>query len=339
MDGGHSSTMTAFLLPTHTATTLLQQHHKNHPVTAYVNSYRANSPRFLTSPSRVGCVVCGRQHLKQPSWWWLSAFVHRRLFTLSSGNSIVVGFPLVTCEKPQEENASQDDTPEQVPQTASTWKDSSQETASSSEEESSQDILQSPNFLKRKLELVQQELEKAKSDISHWEKQYNEQKESYVRLVADFENYRKRMNKEKQDIAEVTKANVVRELISVLDNFERAAAAIVVQTESERKIHESYQALAKQLLDAMIKLNVEPIDAVGQPFNPNLHEAVNRVDSEDHEEGIVAMQYQRGYKIGERLVRPALCVVSSGPGPSSSSNSKRKEEEEESTSHHNGVKE
>jgi molecular chaperone GrpE len=187
--------------------------------------------------------------------------------------------------------------------------------------------------------LVQQELEKAKSDISHWEKQYNEQKESYVRLVADFENYRKRMNKEKQDIAEVTKANVVRELISVLDNFERAAAAIVVQTESERKIHESYQALAKQLLDAMIKLNVEPIDAVGQPFNPNLHEAVNRVDSEDHEEGIVAMQYQRGYKIGERLVRPALCVVSSGPGPSSSSNSKRKEEEEESTSHHNGVKE
>jgi len=98
-------------------------------------------------------VVCGRQHLKQPSWWWLSAFVHRRLFTLSSGNSIVVGFPLVTCEKPQEENASQDDTPEQVPQTASTWKDSSQETASSSEEESSQDILQSPNFLKRKLEV------------------------------------------------------------------------------------------------------------------------------------------------------------------------------------------
>ncbi|GJD05552.1 Protein GrpE [Galdieria sulphuraria] len=229
-------------------------------------------------------------------------------------------FSLVASEiPPQNKNSSEAPEENQQP---------SQEQEQSTPEESP-DILQSPSFLKRKLELVQQELEESKAETSKWEKQYHDQKEAYIRLVAEFENYRKRMNKEKQDIAEVTKANVIRELIAVLDNFERAAAAIIVNTESEQKIHDSYQALAKQLLDAMMKLNVEPIDAVGQPFNPNLHEAVNRVDSEDHEEGIVAMQYQRGYKIGERLVRPALCVVSSGPGPHKKEQPKKKKKEEE----------
>ncbi|GJQ15446.1 hypothetical protein GpartN1_g7237.t1 [Galdieria partita] len=234
-------------------------------------------------------------------------------------------FSLIASEIPPENKDSADSQQEN--------RQPAQEQESSSTPEESPDILQSPSFLRRKLELVQQELEEAKAETSQWEKQYNDQKQAYVRLVADFENYRKRMNKEKQEIAEVSKASVIRELIAVLDNFERAAAAIVVNTESEKKIHDSYQALAKQLLDAMMKLNVEPIDAVGQPFNPNLHEAVNRMDSEDHEEGVVAIQYQRGYKIGERLVRPALCVVSSGPGPQK----KEKPSQEESTPEENGV--
>eukprot|EP00871_Galdieria_phlegrea_P005051 jgi/Galph1/5547/GphlegSOOS_G4106.1 len=192
-------------------------------------------------------------------------------------------------------------------------------TPSQTEESSEQqpdDLLNSPSFLKKKLELLEKELQAAKEAVEQAEKQMTEKKEAYVRLAADFENYRKRMNKEKQDLVEVTKANVIKELVAVLDNFERAAGAIKTSTENEKKIHDAYQALAKQLLDAMLKLNVEPIDAVGQPFDPNLHEAVNQIDSQDHEEGVVAMQYQRGYKIGERLVRPALCVVSTGPGPS-----------------------
>lgn len=198
------------------------------------------------------------------------------------------------------------------------------------EETTADDILNSPSFLKKKLEIVQKELIEARRALDEDKDTASTEKDRYVRLAADFENFRRRSAADLHRQEAKSVAKVCKEILSVLDNFERAIEAVVVETDREKVIHDSYQAINKQLLESLTKLKVEAIDAIGQSFDPEIHDAIQQLESADHAEGLVCAQYQRGYMIGDSLIRAAIVGVSQGPGPENgATNGATKEGEEE----------
>lgn len=134
-----------------------------------------------------------------------------------------------------------------------------------------------------------------------------------MRIAADFENYRKRTSKEKEDLATQIKGDTVVELFPVVDNFERARSQIKPQTEAEMAIHKSYQSVYKQLVETLKRLGVSAMRAEGQEFDPLLHEAVMREPTADHPEGSVIEEFVRGYQLGDRVLRHAMVKVAAPP--------------------------
>ncbi|MBD2212612.1 nucleotide exchange factor GrpE [Calothrix sp. FACHB-156] len=139
--------------------------------------------------------------------------------------------------------------------------------------------------------------------------QLEERSTQYLRIAADFENYRKRNQKEKEDLEVQVKRNTITELLPVVDNFERARSHLKPQTDSEMTIHKSYQGVYKQLVDCLKRLGVSPMRPEGQEFDPNLHEAVMREPTDEHPEGTVLEELVRGYYLGERVLRHAMVKV------------------------------
>jgi molecular chaperone GrpE len=135
----------------------------------------------------------------------------------------------------------------------------------------------------------------------------------YLRIAADFDNFRKRSSKEKEDIEVRTKCTTIIELLSVVDNFERARTQIKPQNEGEMGIHKSYQGVYKQLVESLKRIGVSPMRPEGQQFDPNLHEAVMREPTEEHAEGTVMEELQRGYYLGDRILRHSLVKVAAPP--------------------------
>ncbi|OVA13771.1 GrpE nucleotide exchange factor [Macleaya cordata] len=136
-----------------------------------------------------------------------------------------------------------------------------------------------------------------------------------LRISADFDNFRKRTERERLSLVTNVQGEVVESLLPVLDNFERAKSQIKAETEAEEKINNSYQSIYKQFVEILGSLGVVPVETVGNPFDPLLHEAIMREDSEEFEEGIILQEFRKGFKLGERLLRPAMVKVSAGPGP------------------------
>jgi len=151
------------------------------------------------------------------------------------------------------------------------------------------------------LELTQQ-LESLKA-------QFEERNTQYMRMTADFENYRKRTAKEKEELDLQAKRNTITELLPVVDNFERARSHLKPQNEGEMTIHKSYQGVYKQLVDCLKRLGVAPMRPEGQEFDPNLHEAVMREPTDEHPEGTVLEELVRGYFFGDRVLRHAMVKV------------------------------
>ncbi len=131
----------------------------------------------------------------------------------------------------------------------------------------------------------------------------------YVRIAADFDNFRKRTAKEKEELEQRIKCNTITDVLSVVDNFERARTQIKPQNDGELEIHKSYQGVYKQLVDTLKKSGVSPMRPEGQMFDPNLHEAVMRQPTEEHPEGTVIEELQRGYFLGDKILRHALVKV------------------------------
>lgn len=135
----------------------------------------------------------------------------------------------------------------------------------------------------------------------------------YVRIVADFENFRKRTQKERGDFEQQVKCNTISELLPVVDNFERARSQIKPQTDAEMGIHKSYQSVYKQLVDCLKRIGVSPMRAEGTQFDPNLHDAVMREPTAEHPEGTVLEELMRGYMLGDRVLRHAMVKVAAEP--------------------------
>ncbi|MFW6359222.1 MAG: nucleotide exchange factor GrpE, partial [Chroococcales cyanobacterium] len=145
------------------------------------------------------------------------------------------------------------------------------------------------------VEALNLEIQALKQQLEQQNQQTDSYKTQYVRLAADFDNFRKRSQKEKEDLEQQIKRNTLSELLSVVDNFERARAQIKPQTDGEMNIHKSYQSVYKQLVDSLKRLGVSAMRPEGKEFDPNLHEAVIREATNEHPEGTVIEQLMRGY--------------------------------------------
>lgn len=157
---------------------------------------------------------------------------------------------------------------------------------------------------------LSQEIESLKSQLE-------ERTGQYMRIAADFDNFRRRTQKERQDLEAQAKCSTIIELLPVVDNFERARSQIKPQTEPEMTIHKSYQSVYKQLVECLKRIGVAPMRAEGQEFDPNLHEAVMRQPTDEYEEGVVIEELVRGYVLGERVLRHAMVKVATAPEPGS----------------------
>ena len=147
------------------------------------------------------------------------------------------------------------------------------------------------------------ELDKLKEDFDKLNNQY-------LRLAADFDNYRKRQEQERESLLKFGTENALKKLLEVLDNFERGAKALE-GVEDCQKVKDSFNLVHKQTADILAKLGLEEIKAEGEEFDPNFHEAVMRTPTDEHPENTVVNVMQKGYRVGDKVLRPALVNVAS----------------------------
>ena len=130
----------------------------------------------------------------------------------------------------------------------------------------------------------------------------------YIRMAADFDNYRKPQAQERESLLKYGAAETMTKLLAVLDTFERAKESLK-DIDDAKSVKESYEVAFKQLLDTLKKAGLETIDALGAEFDPNLHEAIAQTPTNEHPDNTVISQMQTGYKLGDRVLRPALVNV------------------------------
>ncbi|MEG4815164.1 nucleotide exchange factor GrpE [Microcoleus sp. K5-D4] len=179
---------------------------------------------------------------------------------------------------------------------------------------------------KNELAQVTEEKEALKTQLQVASAQLEELKNQNLRLAADFENFRRRTQKEKEELDLQARCLTIKPLLPVIDNFERARSHIKPQTDGEMNIHKSYQSVYKQMVDGLKQIGVSPMRPEGEQFDPNLHEALLSEPTDEHEEGTIIQELERGYILGDRVLRHAkvkvaaagLSVVASDENPDSS---------------------
>jgi len=156
--------------------------------------------------------------------------------------------------------------------------------------------------------------------LQQLEKEHETLNSQYMRIAADFDNFRKRQTRDQDDLKIQLTCSTLSEILPIVDNFERARQQLNPEGEEAQALHRSYQGLYKQLVEVLKQLGVAPMRVVDQAFDPSLHEAVMREPSDEKAEDIVIEELQRGYHLNGRVLRHALVKVSMGPGPKVAAN-------------------
>ena len=138
-------------------------------------------------------------------------------------------------------------------------------------------------------------------------------KDHLLRKQAEFENYRRRTEKERGDVFKRGQKEVLIEMLSVLDNFERAMLSVANGSADEDALKQGFELIYKQFKDILAKLGVEPVESVGETFDPHLHEAVTIEQTSEYEANTIIAEFQKGYKLGDHLLRPAQVKVAASP--------------------------
>ena len=153
------------------------------------------------------------------------------------------------------------------------------------------------------------------AELASLRQEHDTMRSQYMRIAADFDNFRKRQQRDAEDLKLQLTCSTLGEILPVVDNFERARQQLNPEGEEAQALHRSYQGLYKQLVDVLKQLGVSPMRVEGEEFDPNLHEAVLREPSDEHAEDVVIEELQRGYHLEGRVLRHAMVKVSMGPGP------------------------
>lgn len=163
--------------------------------------------------------------------------------------------------------------------------------------------------LQQELDSLRTRAESAEKSATAFEDTLKNTKDQFVRLTADFENFRKRSQAEQDALKSSVKGDALLELLPLVDNFELAKQQLKIETEGEQKIADAYQGLYKQMVELFRGLGLEAVPGVGSPFDPEVHEAIMREHSDEFDEGVVMEEFRKGFQFKERLLRPAMVKV------------------------------
>lgn len=141
--------------------------------------------------------------------------------------------------------------------------------------------------------------------VEELEKQLGDEKDKYLRVAAEYDNFRKRSANDRLNAVADAQSRVIAEILSVIDNFERAMDAEC----SDENYKKGIEMIFRQYTDILEKLGVTEIEALGAEFDPNVHHAVNQVEDENFGENTVCQVFQKGYKLGDKVIRAAMVVV------------------------------
>ena len=163
---------------------------------------------------------------------------------------------------------------------------------------------------KAALEENEEEVHAGPKNLKEAQVQIDELDDRLLRLTAEYDNFRKRSQREKNESRQFANQHLLEKQLPVLDNFEMALTAA---KDADPAIRDGVQMIYDQFVSVLKDAGVEPIDAEGEPFDPNLHEAISQKETTKVDEGTVVQQVQRGYKLNDRLVRPARVIVAKAP--------------------------
>lgn len=168
--------------------------------------------------------------------------------------------------------------------------------------------------LHQRLDEALSSLEEKQKALEEKEREVAEYKDKYLRALAEAENQRKRIRQQSEESARIQREGLLRDLLSIIDNLERAVAA-ARDGGNGKPIVEGVEMVLRSMVDFLRGHGVTQLNAVGQPFDPLLHEAIDQVESAEHQPNTVVDEFVRGYQIGDRLLRPARVAVSKLPAP------------------------
>ncbi len=154
-------------------------------------------------------------------------------------------------------------------------------------------------------EVTAEEIVEETQEVNPWEEKYNAEHDSYLRLAADYDNFRKRTMKEKEQTYGNGKADAIEKLLPVYDNLERA----LNQPTEDAAYKKGVELTFTQLVGIFNSLGVEIFGEVGEPFDPNIHNAVMHIDDEEAGENAIVQVFQKGFKMGDKIVRFAMVQV------------------------------
>ena len=153
------------------------------------------------------------------------------------------------------------------------------------------------------VKILEKDLLDAKNELT-------EQKDKFVRLQAETDNFRKRLSREKEEFSQYANERLFKELLPIFDNFERALGD---PSNDIKSLKEGLEMILKQFSSFLEKERVEPIEAIGEKFDPMIHEVLTSEESSEHEENTIISQFVKGYTINNRVIRPSQVVISKKP--------------------------
>ncbi|MYL33416.1 nucleotide exchange factor GrpE [Pontibacillus yanchengensis] len=177
-----------------------------------------------------------------------------------------------------------------------------------SEEMEDQENVEQEEVIDHPEQEVVEDTNPASNEVEQLRQEKDETYQRLLRLQADYDNFRRRSQKEREDDLKYKSQDLVEELLPIVDNFERALQT-EVQDDSAKSFVEGINMVYRQLKDALNKQGVEEIPAVGEEFDPNMHQAVMQVNDENYESNVVVEELQKGYKLKDRVIRPSMVKV------------------------------
>jgi len=159
------------------------------------------------------------------------------------------------------------------------------------------------------LEQESEQQQEANVEVEQLTKQLDEANNKLLRIQADYDNFRRRTLKEKEELAKYASSKLITNLLPSIDNFDRALAAAAATGDYE-SLSKGLDMIFRQLMATMEAEGLQAMNVVGEPFNPEFHQAVMTVESDEHEEGIVVEELQKGYVLKDKVIRPAMVKVS-----------------------------
>ncbi len=163
--------------------------------------------------------------------------------------------------------------------------------------------------LTAELEQLKFRAESAEKSAVAFEDTLKSTKDQFVRLTADFENFRKRSQSEHEDLKTKVRGDTLLELLPLIDNFDLAKQQLKIETEGEERIANAYDGLYKQMVELFRGLGLEATPGVGSEFDPEVHEAIMREHSDEFDEGMVSEEFRKGFSFKDRLLRAAMVKV------------------------------